>query len=50
VRPGRGRRRWTSHEPSARFEDYESKLRPLVDGETVLFGNAAPIAVEGYGA
>jgi hypothetical protein len=39
-----------AHESSARFEDYESKLRPLVDGDVVLIGNAAPIAVKGYEA
>jgi hypothetical protein len=51
-----GSKNWESqeavdaHESSARFEDYESKLRPLVDGDVVLFGNAAPIAVKGYEA
>jgi hypothetical protein len=39
-----------AHESSARFEDYELKLRPLVDGDVVLIGNAAPIAVKGYEA
>jgi len=39
-----------AHESSARFEDYKSKLRPLVNGETVFFENATPIAVKGYEA
>jgi hypothetical protein len=37
-----------AHESSARFEDYKSKLRPLLNGDTVLFGNAAQIAITGY--
>lgn len=37
-----------AHENSPRFEEYKSKLRPLVDGETVLFGNATPFAALGY--
>jgi hypothetical protein len=39
-----------AHESRARFEDYKSKLRPLVDRDVVLFGNAAPIAIKGYEA
>jgi len=37
-----------AHESSARFEEYKSKLRPLVEGDAVFFGNAAPFAVKGY--
>jgi hypothetical protein len=29
---------------------YKEELHPLVDGDTVLFGNATPIAVLGYEA
>ena len=36
------------HESGAAFEEYKTKLRPLVDGDTVLFGNTTPIAVLGY--
>lgn len=39
-----------THENSARFEEYKSKLRPLVDCQTVLFGNAAPFAALGFEA
>ena len=39
-----------AHEGSPRFAAYKDKLRPLVDGDTVLFGNAAPMAVLGYEA
>lgn len=36
-----------ARESSARFEVDKSRLRPLVDGDTVHFGNATPIAVLG---
>jgi quinol monooxygenase YgiN len=36
------------HESGVAFEEYKTKLRPLVDGDTVLFGNTTPIAVLGY--
>lgn len=37
-----------AHESSERFAAYKTKLRPMVDGDTVLFGNATPLAVQGY--
>ena len=37
-----------SHESGDAFLEYEEQLRPLVDGDTVLFGNCAPIKVLGY--
>ncbi len=39
-----------AHEISLRFEQYKSRLRPLVNGETVLFGNAVPFSAIGYEA
>ena len=30
------------------INDYKERLRPLVDGDTVLFGNCRPIKVLGY--
>ena len=39
-----------AHESGTAFERYKEELRPLVDGDTVLFGNARPIAVLGYEA
>lgn len=38
------------HETSERFLRYRETLRPLVDGESVIWGNAAPFAVKGYEA
>ncbi len=37
-----------AHESGAAFETYKKKLRPMVVGDTVLFGNVTPIAVLGY--
>jgi quinol monooxygenase YgiN len=39
---------WESQEDRARGSRInKSKLRPLVEGDVVLIGNAAPIAVKG---
>jgi len=37
-----------AHESGAAFLDYKERLRPLVDGDTVVFGNCEPIKVLGY--
>ncbi|MCA1716204.1 MAG: antibiotic biosynthesis monooxygenase [Actinobacteria bacterium] len=39
-----------AHESGPAFVQYKDRLRPLVDGDTVLFGNVTPIAVLGYEA
>jgi len=39
-----------AHERSAPFLAYRETIRPLVDGETVIWGNTAPFAVNGYDA
>jgi len=36
------------HERGAAFEEYKTRLLPLVDADTVLFENTTPIAVLGY--
>lgn len=38
-----------AHEPSAPFLEYREKLRPLVEGESVV-PNTSPFAVKGYEA
>lgn len=38
-----------AHESGAAFRRYKEELRPLVDPDSVLFGNTVPIKVLGYG-
>ncbi len=38
----------TAHESGDAFLSYKEALRPLVDPDSVLFGNAVPIKVLGY--
>jgi quinol monooxygenase YgiN len=38
-----------THESGAGFQRYKEELRPLVESDTVLFGNTVPIKVLGYG-
>ena len=38
-----------AHESGAAFARYKEDLRPLVDADSVLFGNTIPIKVLGYG-
>ena len=40
----------SAHESSAPFLEYRAKLRPLVDGDSVVWGNTSPFAVKGYEA
>jgi hypothetical protein len=37
-----------AHESSDAFVAYGEKLRPLVRGESVIWGNTEPFAVKGY--
>jgi quinol monooxygenase YgiN len=37
-----------AHESGEEFLEYKEQLRPLFDGNTVLFSNCAPIKVLGY--
>ncbi len=37
-----------AHESGPAFQQYKEKLRPMVEGDSVLFGNTMPIAVLGY--
>jgi quinol monooxygenase YgiN len=37
-----------AHESGAAFASYKERLRPLVDPDTVLFGNCVPVKVLGY--
>jgi quinol monooxygenase YgiN len=37
-----------AHESGDAFQEYKDQLRPLVDGDTLVFGNCAPIKVLGY--
>jgi quinol monooxygenase YgiN len=37
-----------THESGPAFQGYKEKLRPMVEGDSVLFGNTTPIAVLGY--
>ena len=39
-----------AHESSAPFLEYRETLRPLVEGESVIWGNTEPFAVKGYEA
>jgi len=36
------------HESGEAFQSYKERLRPLVDPDTILFGNTEPIKVLGY--
>jgi quinol monooxygenase YgiN len=38
-----------AHESGDAFQRYKEELRPLVDPDSVLFGNTVPIKVLGYG-
>jgi hypothetical protein len=38
-----------AHESGTGFREYKEALRPLVEPESVLFGNTVPIKVLGYG-
>ena len=38
----------SAHESGDAFAHYKEELRPLVDGDTVLFGNCTPLKVLGY--
>jgi Antibiotic biosynthesis monooxygenase len=38
-----------AHEIGAAFKQYKEVLRPLVEPDSVLFGNTVPIKVLGYG-
>ncbi len=37
-----------AHESGPAFQQYKDKLRPMVEGDSVIFGNTTPIAVLGY--
>ncbi len=37
-----------THESGADFKAYKERLRPLVEGEFVLFGDTEPLAALGY--
>jgi hypothetical protein len=37
------------HESGDAFKQYKETLRPLVEPESVIFGNTVPIKVLGYG-
>jgi quinol monooxygenase YgiN len=36
------------HESGPAFQDYKQRLRPLVESDSVLFGNCTPLKVLGY--
>ena len=38
-----------AHESGDAFKQYKETLRPLVEPQSVLFGNTVPIKVLGYG-
>lgn len=38
-----------AHESGDAFKQYKEALRPLVEPESVIFGNTVPIKVLGYG-
>ena len=40
----------SAHEASGPFLKYRERLRPLVDGASVVCGNTKPFAVKGYEA
>ena len=37
-----------AHESGPEFQEYKERLRPMVEGDSVVFGNTTPIAVLGY--
>ncbi len=37
-----------AHESGPEFQEYKERLRPMVEGDSVIFGNTTPIAVLGY--
>ena len=37
-----------AHESGAEFDEYKRRLRPLIESESVLFGNCRPLKVLGY--
>ncbi len=37
-----------AHESGAPFQRYAAALRPLVEPESVLFGNCTPVKILGY--
>lgn len=37
-----------AHESSAPFLEYRERLRPLVEGDSVVWGNTSPFAVKGF--
>ena len=37
-----------AHESGPEFQGYKERLRPMVEGDSVVFGNTKPIAVLGY--
>ena len=37
-----------AHESGEAFQSYKERLRPLVDPDSVLFGNTTPVKVLGY--
>ena len=37
-----------AHESGPEFQEYKEKLRPMVEGDSVIFGNTTPIEVLGY--
>jgi quinol monooxygenase YgiN len=37
-----------AHESGAAFERYKDELRPLVDPDSIVFGNTVPIKILGY--
>ena len=37
-----------AHESGPAFQEYKERLRPMVEGDSVIFGNTTPIAVLGY--
>lgn len=39
-----------AHESSAPFLEYRERLRPLVEGESVIWGNTVPFAAKGCDA
>lgn len=39
-----------AHEANAPFLEYRERLRPLVEGDSVVWGNPAPFAIKGYEA
>jgi quinol monooxygenase YgiN len=40
----------TAHESGEAFKRYKEELRPLIDPDSLVFGNAEPIKVLGYEA